>query len=201
MDPTLVLVSPDSQTRRKKIPCRQELLVLSLQKFYNTCENKENIITFLEGEGPMSLRLIDWFVTNYSKKKNVIYYVNDDGNMRHFNVYLEYKQQLGAFNKEYFDPFNRSKRIFLIYDGIKYEITIGKLNFLKWADQFNILNYVTEHLDIIFKDMNETTKSKKEKDVEKSPKKSRKPRKELSISALQSFVRHDVQVTLTLPEF
>ena len=48
MDPTLVLVSPDSQTRRKKIPCRQELLVLSLQKFYNTCENKENIITFLD---------------------------------------------------------------------------------------------------------------------------------------------------------
>ena len=41
---TLVLAGPDPQTRRKKIPCKQELLVLSLQKFYTNCANIDDII-------------------------------------------------------------------------------------------------------------------------------------------------------------
>ena len=65
---TIVIAGPDPQTRKKKIPCRQELLVLSLLKFYNTRPNTEEIINLLEGDASMSLRLIDWFVTNYSKK-------------------------------------------------------------------------------------------------------------------------------------
>ena len=59
---------PDSQTRKRKIHCKQELVIQSLQRFYNGRDDINEIVELLKGTSDISLRLVDWFVTNYSKK-------------------------------------------------------------------------------------------------------------------------------------
>ena len=198
MDPTLVLVSPDSQTRRKKIPCRQELLVLSLQKFYNTCENKENIITFLEGEGPMSLRLIDWFVTNYSKKNNIGYVIEN----QEFLVYNNYKSQLKAYSKKMFDPFCRRERImFQIGDKPVFVTTVGKLNFFRWAIEKGVLDYINEHQETIETEMNlclkEERKIRSSISTSSSSSSQRKRISKQNTPAAKQMHKNDVEIHLT----
>ncbi|MFM7979984.1 MAG: hypothetical protein ACKPKO_11780, partial [Candidatus Fonsibacter sp.] len=56
-------------------------------------------------------RVLDWFVTNYSKKNNIIYELSEDSSSeRYFNVFLQYKCQLKAYKKKMFDPFCRKTR-------------------------------------------------------------------------------------------
>ena len=59
----VVTMNPDPQTRKRKIHCKQELIVSSLQRFYMSRDDKEDIMKLLEGTSDISLRLIDWFVT------------------------------------------------------------------------------------------------------------------------------------------
>jgi hypothetical protein len=137
-------------TRKRRIPCRRELLIGSLQRFYNTHDNLSNLISILKGEGDLSLRLIDWFVTNYAKKHHVTYALNG----QEFVVYLNYKSQLKAFSKKLFDPFCRRERI-LFQCGINhesFETTVGQLNFFRWAYEKDILSYIREHLQDILKE-------------------------------------------------
>jgi hypothetical protein len=65
-----------SETRKRKIPCRRELLIVSLQRFYNSHNDLSTLIPILKGEGELSLRVIDWFVTNYAKKHHISYSVD-----------------------------------------------------------------------------------------------------------------------------
>ena len=48
---------------------KQELLLVSLNNFYKNQKNRDFLLKILNGEEKISLRIIDWFVTNYSKKK------------------------------------------------------------------------------------------------------------------------------------
>ena len=49
---------------------KQDLLLDSLSNFYlGNSQNMKKLIDILQGNS-VSLRLIDWFVTNYSKKHN-----------------------------------------------------------------------------------------------------------------------------------
>ena len=80
------VISTGIDTRKRKIPCRRELLIFSLQRFYSSRTDLENLISILKGEGDISLRLIDWFVTNYAKKHHVSYILAN----QEFSVYLNY---------------------------------------------------------------------------------------------------------------
>ena len=71
----------------------QDILIESLQKFYKKDNNIKKVINIIEGKENISLRVIDWFVTNYSKKNNVSYMVNE----QQFIVYLNYKQRMSHF--------------------------------------------------------------------------------------------------------
>lgn len=98
-----------------------------------------------------SLRIIDWFVTNYAKK-HPITLKTDDG--MHFNVYINYRSQLKAYSKHQFDPFRRRFRINYYYDKDKFvETTIGQLNFFKWLIEYNVLAYIQAHHEEIESDM------------------------------------------------
>jgi hypothetical protein len=144
-------ISPiGSDTRKRKIPCRRELLILSLQRFYNSTTDLTNLISILKGEGDLSLRLIDWFVTNYAKKHHVTYPLNG----QEFVVYLNYKSQLKAFSKKLFDPFCRRERI-LFQCGTNhepFETTVGQLNFFRWAYEKDILSYVRGNIQDILRE-------------------------------------------------
>lgn len=144
-DPLIVETGAD--TRKRKISCRRELLILSLQRFYSNRTDLSTLIPLLQGEGDISLRLIDWFVTNYAKKHHVSYVLGG----QEFVVYLHYKSQLKAFSKKLFDPFCRRERILFQCGTFEpFETTIGQLNFFRWAFEKDILTYMREHLlDII----------------------------------------------------
>lgn len=136
----------DPQTRKRKIECKPELVISSLQKFYSSHPEIDKVLTYLNGEAPLSLRIIDWFVTKYSRKNFVRYPLNG----QEFLVYLSYKGQLKAYSKQYFDPNCRRERIMFKIPGYDtFTTTIGKLNFFRWALESNILHYIEEHEDDI----------------------------------------------------
>jgi hypothetical protein len=142
----------------------RDLLMSSLSKFYHIKNNIQTIIPIIEGTSPISLRLIDWFVTNYSKKLNIVITKQIQKNIVHFNVYLSYRSQLKAYSKQLFDPFRRRDRITFVYDGNKsIETTVGQLNFFRWILQNNILEYIGQHVSEIEKDMVKTQKENQRK--------------------------------------
>jgi hypothetical protein len=147
-------VDPDPQTR-KKSACKQELIIQNLLLFYGNRSDLKEIFEVLEGNSKMSLRLIDWFVTNYAKQYNTCYIVKN----QKFFVYNEYKNQLKAYSKKLFDPFCRRERIlFQVADIPAFETTVGKLNFFRWAINNNVLDYIKSNLNEIEKEMNETAR-------------------------------------------
>jgi hypothetical protein len=151
MSGTAVRVDPDPQTRKRKIHCKQELIVNSLQKFYAACEDKEEVMKLLEGTSDISLRLIDWFVTNYSKQHNISYILGG----QEFLIYTNYKAQLKAYSKKLFDPFCRRERIMFQIEGYPmFQTTVGKLNFFRWAIEKGVLNYIKLNIPRIEKAMN-----------------------------------------------
>lgn len=144
--------------KSSKITNSKDLLMISLSKFYNTKSHINKIVPIVDGSSKVSLRLIDWFVTNYSKKHNtVITKATHNNNVIHFNVYLSYRSQLKAYSKQQFDPFRRRDRITFVYDDQKsIETTIGQLNFFRWVIQNDILEYINEHIEKIDNDMLKT---------------------------------------------
>jgi hypothetical protein len=146
---------PDPQTRRRKIHCKQELIINSLQKFYSDRNDKDDIMKLLEGTSVISLRLIDWFVTNYARQHTISYILNS----QEFLVYMNYKSQLKAYSKKLFDPFCRRERImFQIPGHEQFLTTVGKLNFFRWAIEKGIINYIQMNLAKIEKEMNASTR-------------------------------------------
>lgn len=140
----------------------QDRLILSdLMKFYRQNGNLHKMLKIIKSETKISLRIIDWFVTNYAKKN---YTIIQNGTER-FKVHLGYKQKLKAYNKKKFDPFCRWERITVPYDEsgeTLIETTIGQLNFFKWALEHKIIDYIEDHYDEIEKDMmNRNSISKK----------------------------------------
>ena len=145
-------VTPDPQTRKKKIHCKQELIISSLQRFYSGRQDLNEIVELLKGTSEVSLRLIDWFVTNYSKAHSISYILNG----QEFVVYMNYKNQLKAYSKKLFDPFCRRERIsFQIPGHEAFLTTVGKLNFFRWALEKGILDYIKGHQTDIEKEMNQ----------------------------------------------
>ena len=167
----------------KEISGKQALLMIPLTKFFCQKENITKLLQIVEGHSLISLRLIDWFVTNYSKKNNVMYNVNKykSGKKKtnktpqfsdYFSVFHDYKSQLKAFSKKHFDPFCRRIRIHFYYSKDSYIITtVGQLNFFKWAIESYILDYITENISDIEDDMNSSYKANVAKDTKKDDKK------------------------------
>jgi hypothetical protein len=145
----------NASTRRKKIHCKQELIVNSLQRFYASRSDISEIVTLLQGTSEISLRVIDWFVTNYAKAHSTAYILNN----QEFLVYRDYKSQLKAYSKKLFDPFCRRERIyFQVPNHPPFLTTVAKLNFFRWAIEKDILSYIKQYQDAIEKEMNTAMK-------------------------------------------
>jgi hypothetical protein len=143
--------TPDTQTRKRKIHCKQELIIQTLQRFYSQREDLSEIVSLLQGTSTISLRLIDWFVTNYSKAHSTSYILAS----QEFVVYMNYKNQLKAYSKKLFDPFCRRERILFQIPGHEaFLTTVGKLNFFRWAIEKGILDYIKGHQVEIEREMN-----------------------------------------------
>jgi hypothetical protein len=133
-----------------------DILVVSLCRYYlqRNKQNMARILPYITCKSGISLRLIDWFVTNYAKKNNTIITRKHNNNVIHFNVYLSYRMQLKAYSKQQFDPFRRRDRIMLYYDIDKpVETTVGQLNFFRWMLQNDVIDFVHENAPAIEADM------------------------------------------------
>jgi len=143
-------------TVKNRVQGKQDQVVQWLQEFYTTPGNLEKILPILNGTSSISLRLVDYFVTNYAKKMNTSFTFAD----KHFLVYFNYKRELNAYSKRLFDPFCRRERIsFQVRGGEPFVTTVGQLNFFRWFIEKQILEYVTENREAIEKDMNITLKT------------------------------------------
>ena len=210
--------------KSRDIKGKQELILVSLNQFYDNEYNKLALLDILEGNNKISLRIIDWFVTNYSKKNNVEYSLkkitspkritmkkihgkmskkeeHKSGNLHQVNVYLSYKNQLNSFSKKHFDPFCRRNRIeYSFGDDTKIITTVGQLNFFRWAIQNNVLKYIIDNFKKIEEDMNLNTKKKKEQETHKKTSskgsKKRKKRSPLSVAATRNMIVNKSPITL-----
>jgi hypothetical protein len=184
---------------------QNDLLMNNLLAFYNknNHENMEKILSIINGDSSLSIRIIDWFVTNYAKKHYIVYTIDDTHGekTKRFKVYIDYKLKLKAYSKRRFDPFCRWERINVPYKNNTYvQTTLGQLNFFKWALENNILEYINTHIQDIEKDMNcrNSTSKRKLSNVSESlsDAKTRKKREELSISAVKSIKKENVEIVV-----
>jgi hypothetical protein len=175
---------------------QNQLLLNNLMEFYKDEKYLSRMLKIITGESKISLRIVDWFATNYAKKNYTLYTINEASPIR-FKVYFDYKLKLKAYSKKRFDPFCRWERISIPYkNGTSIETTIGQLNFFKWALENKVIDYIEENYDAIEKDMNSRNSTSKRKETLLDNSKTRKKREELSISATKSIKKEEVEIVV-----
>jgi len=187
---------------------QNDLLLKNLMTFYKTDDldgnynpnnNLDKMLKIITGDSKISLRIVDWFATNYAKKYYTLYVIEGthDNVTRRFKVYDDYKLKLKAYSKKRFDPFCRWDRISIPYTNGKFiETTIGQLNFFKWAIENKVVDYIEENYNDIEKDMNNRNSTSKRKETITDNSKTRKKREELSISATKSIKKEKVEIVV-----
>jgi hypothetical protein len=193
----------------KPVICKPELVILALQKFYNSRDDMDKIMPYLLGTSAISLRLIDFFVTNYCRKNFISY----PHNSQEFLVYVSYKSQLKAYSKQFFDPNCRRERIVFQIQGYEpFRTTVGQLNFFRWAFESRLLDYIQEHYEEIQDDRiscqkrNNSTQSSEASTLTVSSadsirttgsnKTQRRQRSKQIPAAIQQVMRHDVNIQI-----
>ena len=223
---TAITTTPFAAVENNSIYTTQNnLLLTNLLKFYEQGNNLDTMLKIINGHSKISLRIIDWFATNYAKKFYTVYAIQNTP--RRFKVYVDYKLKLKAYSKKRFDPFCRWDRITIPYkNGTFIQTTIGQLNFFKWAIENDVVYYIEENYQAIENDMNSRNSTSKHSrsslsststasedcdicDIQpetttttepcsKADKnKTRKKREELSISATKSIKKEKVEIVVS----
>lgn len=184
---------------------QNDLLLKNLMEFYQNRDNLDKMMRIINGESKISLRIVDWFVTNFAKKYYTVYELpsKTTGDMQRFKVYNDYKLKLKAYSKKRFDPFCRWDRISIPYDDSKImETTIGQLNFFKWAIENKIVDFIETNYADIEDDMNHRNSTSKRRSPTETESdsipvdntKTRKKREELSVSACKCIKKETVKI-------
>ncbi len=199
---------------------QNDLILNNLLVFYKNKEYLDKMLKIINGEAKISLRIVDWFVTNYAKKNYIVYDINNNNKIERFKVYNDYKLKLKAYSKKRFDPFCRWERINFPYTDNKcIQTTIGQLNFFKWCIENNIIKYIEDNFTLIDSDMNTRNSIQKNKNLSissnsstdsydsfssissinssESNNKTRKKRQELSINASKSIKKEYIPVIVS----
>ena len=199
-----------SEVRRESIMDKQELLLISLKKFYSEDSNKQLILPIVKQQTSISLRLLDWLVTNYAKQNDINYMITSNNNPKNFSIWLDYKNQLKAYSKRTFDPFCRRKRLFYniltnetinleTKDDIKrysdredgFVTTVGQLNFFRWALVHRVVDYAFDNIKKIESDMLLSADSRKLQSQGKR-------RRELS-KIKKGVCKRDIKINIEFP--
>ena len=178
---------------------QNDLLLNNLLAWYEYNGSLNKMLSIINGESQISLRIVDWFATNYAKKNFTIYNMQKSSEMIRFKVYNDYKLKLKAYSKRRFDPFCRWERINIPYKNNTYiQTTIGQLNFFKWALENKVIDYIEEHYEIIENDMNKRNSTSKRNNASNTAttSKTRKKREELSVSAVKSIKKEEVEIVV-----
>lgn len=111
----------------------------------------ETLVKILRRQECFSLRLVDWTVTNYSKKHRLSFLFRNVP----LDLHDDYHRFLSVFNKKLFDPFARRERITLVLSETEEMVltTVGQLNFMKWFLERGLDRLVQHHRHEIETDM------------------------------------------------
>lgn len=191
-----------------------EIKLKSVIKFFSNRENVTELIRIIHHKKPkekysgsinkISLRVYDWFVTNYSKKNNIVYDIStlDENKIKDgpsavhvYNSYINEMKSKGG--KANFDPFKRGEILTLSKSDIEIETTASQLNFFKWAIKNNVVDYVEKNYNNIYTDMIENI-STSVNSVCSSESKSRKKRERLSENAINKGHAYDIPIKYDL---
>jgi hypothetical protein len=152
---------------------KEDLVLQRLSVFYGNEEILSRVRNIVTANSKISLRLLDWLVTNYAKKHNIAYLTKTG---RDVNIYLRYKANLRAYSKRMFDPFCRWKKI----KFMGMDTTVGQLNFFNWVIEDEVLDYLEKNLESVQADMDECSTTIRPSED------GRRKRHELSRSATKS---------------
>jgi len=176
--------------------------MMSLTQFFNNKNHLDEFLSILNTKSRISLRVIDWFTTNFSRDHDVAYTSSkptDSGNRDEtetspFIVHDSYKSQLKAYSKKQFDPFCRRSRINFFYGPSKKIVTtVGQMNFFRWFIENKILSFIEKNIDEIEKKMREYVKNTKQS--KKSRKKEKKETSGGSSSSSSIINQNSVSVS------
>jgi len=133
---------------------KDEVLLSSVLLWFN--EEESRVQTFsdiVHHKNGLSLRIIDWLITNFTKSFSVA--IESDGLPR--NLHRDYHKNLSAHNKKNFDPFARRRRIHIVLFGKEERVsTIGQLNFFRWFLSKNLVGFLLENKTVIEKHMKDS---------------------------------------------
>ena len=131
---------------------RSDVLKASVETFYTDPRNSAVLCDILEKKSGISLRNLEWFITNYSKQKNLSF-VTPEG--KRFTVHCSYKSTLDGYSKKLFDPFCRAEKINFKIPNTEKNIktTVAQLNFIRWCIKNSIIDYLREHKESLRKEI------------------------------------------------
>ncbi len=162
---------------------KEDLVLQRLSVFYSDENVLSRVRSIVTSNSNISLRLLDWLVTNYAKKHNISYFTKSG---RDVNIYLRYKANLRAYSKRMFDPFCRWKKI----KFMGMDTTVGQLNFFHWVLEDEVLEYLEANFDAVQADMDSCST------VVRPSENGRRKRHELSRSATKTICHTPLPITV-----
>ncbi len=111
-----------------------------------------------DGAPTVSLRILDWLVVNYSKKRLLT--CQTPGEPR--DLHNLYREALDFYGRPLFDPFRRGLRVQYTLDGQAEDTTVGQLNFFHFMLRSGVLDCALGDSRAIERDMIATQARAKE---------------------------------------
>lgn len=148
----------------KRIAPKPLQCLINLETWFTEERVQKLLLPLIRQTDPLSLRTLDWLVTNYAKKEPILL-IQETGNVP-LNIYQDYLSMLKIWKRKNFDPFRRHTRIYFRHQGPGprlEETTVAQLNFLHWAETRNVLYYARKHLTEIQANMTECTLKNKQR--------------------------------------
>lgn len=150
------------------IEAKQELLMKRVSAFFADEVHFAALLPLLEQTAVVSLRLLDYLVTNFAKKTPVYLDVCRHGRLETVDLFLDYKAQLKAFSKRSFDPFCRRERVLWVCESDpqrrQFLTTPAQLNFFRWCIEMRLCEWVQEHNAEVERDMVQNLRVRDEDD-------------------------------------
>lgn len=155
------------------------------------------LVPIISQTSRVSIRLMDWLLTNYSKEKKIVYQYNNGKIKRMFDIHNEYQTTLSGYGRPLFDPFRRHDRVFFTINDDTYETTLGQLNFWKWSDKYKVFDYCLKNADKIDNHMAEVhaendEKKRKRKESGKTDKMKRRNLTKLPKNKCFLFIEEEI---------
>lgn len=130
-------------------------------------EHYKKMVSIVDRKSKITTSLIEYFILTYAKNNSTMY-IKSNNNF--FIVYVNYKNFLNGYHKEYIDIFRRKKSkdekdFFFTLHDITLKTRLAQLHFFKWVFTNEMIDYIEnnfEDIDKAFeKHKKDKTKSKK----------------------------------------